>query len=220
MKKEQKKEQLTLKEKLKDKKEKAKIELIIYGIFFVGIIIFARVLGSTSSKIETQKEETQSFIHYIEDNYEYDILVTLNENIYEYYGKVLGHNSTINLKVDNKVNSYTVMNKKYYALENGNYILTDEEEVYPYINYRYLNTDNIKEYINLATREGDTYKVKISDLVLGNDSEEYISITIDEGDKSLVIDYTPLLKVTDKNINRAVVNISYNNIDKIISLEE
>lgn len=215
------KKKLTLKERLKDKRERAKIELMLYGVFFIGVIIFARVLGSSSSNIEHNNSiGNTSFISSLEDNYEYDIQVTINENIYEYYGKVLGNNSTINLKVENKVNSYYLMNKKYYILENGNYILTDEEEVYPYIDYRYLNTKNIKEYINIATKENNTYKVKISDIILNNKSEQSLTINIEEGDKNIIIDYTPLLQLTYENIEKVVVNITYNNIDKIISLEE
>lgn len=215
------KKKVTLKERLKDKKERAKIELMLYGIFFIGVIIFARVLGNSTSNIENNNNtETPSFISSLEDNYEYDIKLTINDNTYEYYGKVLGNNSTINLKMEDKVNSYYLMNKKYYILENGNYILTTEEEVYPYIDYRYLNTNNIKEYINKANKENNTYKVKISDLVLNNDSGDYLTINIEEGDKNIVIDYTPLLKLTEDNIERVLVNITYNNIDNIISLEE
>lgn len=222
MKKEQEKEKkLTLKERLKDKREKAKIELMLYGIFFIGVIIFSRVMSSTTSNIETNNnEENTSFITSIEDNYEYDIQVVMNDKIYEYYGKVLGNNSTINLKEEDKVNSYYLMNQKYYILEDNNYILIDEEEVYPYINYRYLNINNIKKYISISTKENETYKVKLSDFVLNSDSTDYITITIDEGDKSLVVDYTPLFKLTKENTEKVVVNITYSNIDNIISLDE
>lgn len=215
------KKKLTLKERLKDKREKAKLELMLYGIFFIGVIIFARVLGGSSSYVANNiSEENQSFIYSIEDNYEYDIIVTTNENTYEYYGKVLGNNSTINLVEENKTNSYYLMNKKYYVLEDNNYILTDEDEVYPYIDYRYLNISSIKEYVSLSTKENNTYKVKVADLLLNSESEDYVLINIEEGDKNIVIDYTPLLKETKENISQVVVNITYNNIGNIISLEE
>lgn len=216
-----KKEKMTLKERLKDKRERAKIELMAYGIFFLVVIVFARLLGSTSNNIENNNSaETSSFITKLEDNYEYDMLVTINENTYKYYGKVLGNNSTINLETEDKKYSYYLMNKKYYALEEENYILTDEEEVYPYIDYRYLNIKTIKEYISIATKENNTYKVKIKNIIINADSEEYFTINIEEGDKNIVIDYTPLLKIINKNINKVVVNITYSNINNIISLEE
>ena len=190
---EKEKKKLTLKERLKDKRERAKLELIFYGIFFIGIIIFARVLGSTALSNIDDNKETKSFIYSLNDNFEYDIKIALNDSIYEYYGKALGNNSTIKLNVEEKVNSYYLMNDKYYILEAGNYILTNEKEVYPYIDYRYLNINNIKEYINVGTKEDNTYKVKVSDLVLGSNSEEYITIDINEGDNTIVIDYAPLL---------------------------
>lgn len=213
---------LTLKERLKDKKEKAKIELTIYGIFFIGVIIFSRAMTSIPSQAENSNNNNieTNFITDIKDNYEYDIKISTNDKVYEYYGKVLGNNSTINLKEEDKTISYYLMNNKYYILENENYILVDEEEVYPYINYRYLNINNIKEYINIATKEDNVYKIKLSDFVLNCNSEEYIIITIDEGDKSLTIDYTELFKLKEESKERMIVNIAYTNIDKIMSLEE
>ena len=218
---EKKKEKLTLRERLKDKRERAKIELMLYAVFFVGLIIFARILGSNSNYVEDTNNITEeSFISTLEDNFEYYTIVTINDNTYEYYGKVLGNNSTINLKVDNQIKSYYLMNKKYYVQEEGNYILTEEEEVYPYINNRYLNIDNIKNYLELSTKDNDTYKVKLSDIVLDSNSSEYLTIYINEGDKNIVIDYTELFKLTDITIDKVLVNITYNNIGNLISLEE
>ena len=214
------KKKLTLKERLKDKREKAKLELMLYGIFFIGIIIFSRVLSSSTNNVENKIEETKSFITAIKDNYEYNIKITMDDKIYEYYGMVLGNNSTVNLKVENNEKKYYLMNKKYYVLEDNNYILVDEEEVYPYINYRYLNINNIKEYINIGVKENDMFKIKLSDIVLNSESTDYLTITINEGDKSMIIDYTELFKLTEENTNKVIVNISYSNIDKIISLEE
>lgn len=222
MKKENDKEKkTTLKEKLKDKREKAKLELILYGIFFIGVIIFSRVMTSISPKETNTNNNTEhSFITAVTDNYEYDIFITVNNKIYEYYGKVLGNNSTINLKEDNKITSYYLMNKKYYILENDNYILIDEKEVYPYLSYRYININNIREYIKIADKENNQYKIKLSDIVLNTESDDYLTITIDEGDKSLTVDYTDLFKLKGDNTEKVIVNITYTNIDKIISLEE
>lgn len=211
---------LTLKERLKDKRERAKIELILYGIFFLGVIIFVRIIGSMSSGIEDSNIEKESFIFTISDNYEYDMVINKNDNIYEYYGKVLGNNSTINLRETDKEKTYYFTNKKYYVLKDNEYILTSEEDVYPYIDYYYLSVDNIKEYIHMATKEGEVYKLKLSDIVLNNNSEDYIEIFINEGDKNIVIDYTALFKLMDQDIDKLLVNITYSNINNIISLGE
>ena len=218
---ENKKEKISLRERFKDKREKAKIELMFYGVFFVGVIIFARVLGSTSTNVQNNNDNTlNSFVYLIDDNYEYDIVLNMNDNVYYYYGKVLGNNSTINLKGDNMTKSYYLMNNKYYILENNNYILTDIDDVYPYIDYRYLNIKNIKEYLSVSTKENGTYIVQLKDILLNNQTEEYITIAVEEGDKNIVIDYTNLFKFTDESVNKLVVNITYNNINNIISLEE
>lgn len=218
---ENKKEKLTLKEKLKDKREKAKLELIIYSIFFVIILVFARV---TSSNIPSNNDgnniKKESFIYLLKDNYAYNIILEINNDKYEYSGKVLGNNGSINIRTKDTTDSYFLMNKKYYILENGNYILTTEEEVYPYIDYHYININNIKEYIELGTKELDTYKVNVQDILLNNQSNEYITININEENKNIIIDYTNLLKLTEENIEKATVNITYSNIDNIMSLEE
>ena len=54
---------------------------------------------------------------------------------------------------------------------------------------------------------------------MNSDSEEYITIKIEEGDKNVVIDYTNLFKLTDENKEKVAVSITYSNIDNIISLE-
>lgn len=214
------KKKLTLREKLKDKREKAKIELIIYVVFFVTVAVFARVLGEMSNNSENKQIETYSFIHTVNDNYAFNTFITINENTYEYYGKVLGNNGTINLKTADTVNTYSIINKKYYTLEENNYILTNIDEVYPYIDYRYLNINNIKAYMSIGQKENSTYKINVSDLILNSESEEYITININEEEKNILIDYTPLLKMSDKNMEKVEVNITYYNINEITSLEE
>lgn len=213
------KKKLTLKERLKDKREKAKLELMIYGIFFLIVIIFVRITGSMSSVTENN-ETAKSFINLLNDNYEYNIKIAINDNLYEYYGKVLGNNSTINLKTKENIKKYKLINDKYYILEDSNYILTDIDEVYPYLNYRYLNINNIRSYIKLASIENNTYKIKVTDLVLNSTSDEYLTINVNEGDNTITIDYLPLLKLSDNNIESVEVVMTYSNIDKIISLEE
>jgi len=211
---------ISLKEKLKDRRERAKFELILYGIFFLGVIIFTRILSYSSSQIEKDNTIETTFITAINDNYEYDIQLAIGDKIYEYYGKVLGNNRTIDFKEEDKITSYYYMNKKYYIKENDNYIMVDDEEVFPYINYRYLNIKNIKEYIKISTKTDNVYKIKLSDIVLNIDNDNYITITTDEGDKSITIDYTYLFKLQDEAVDKVVVNITYTNIDKIVSLEE
>ena len=212
----------SLMDRLKDKRERAKIELIFYFVFFIALVIFIRVGSSSSDKVIDNNENnvTNTFIEGINDNYEYSMLLTINDTIYEYYGKVLGNNSTINKLDQNITKKYYSINQKYYMLDNDNYILINKEEVYPYIDSLYLSIDTIKEYILISNKNNNTYSIKVKDILLNSSNEDSITITINEGDKNIIIDYTNLFKETKENIEKIEVNITYNNINNITSLEE
>lgn len=215
------KKKLSLKERWKDKRERAKIELMLYGIFFLVIIIFARISSSMSTNIPKDNDINNTFIDEIIDNYQYDIDIIIDNNKYKYSGKKLGNNMSITRIVGTKEEYFYQMNDKYYILDTrGNYILTTAEDIYPYIEYRYLNINNIKQFIKLGTKNDTVYSVKVSDIVLNNNSADTITLTVNEEDKNILIDYTNLFKIDNSNINKAEVNIKYSNINSINSLEE
>lgn len=215
------KKKLSLKERWKDKRERAKIELMLYGIFFLVIIIFARISSSMSTNIPKDNDINNTFIDEITDNYQYDIDITIDNNKYKYSGKKLGNNMSITRIVGTKEEYFYQMNDKYYILDTkGNYILTTAEDIYPYIEYRYLNINNIKQFIKLGTKNDTVYSVKVSDIVLNNNSADTITLTVNEEDKNIQIDYTNLFKIDNSNINKAEVNIKYSNINSINGLEE
>lgn len=208
-----------LKEKWNDKRERAKIELILYAIFFIGVIIFVRVGNNISNNNINTSDNL--FISQINDNYSYDIKININDNNYEYIGKVLGYNSTIEKKDSNTDEYFYKKNDKYYKLDQDNgYILSNKNDIYDVINYDYMDINNIKEYIKTSNNDGGIYKVKISDIILNSSSLDYITIKIDNINNIIEIDYTNLLRINDNNITKAIVNITYSDINKIISLEE
>ena len=205
------KKKLNIKERWKDKRERAKIELMLYGIFFLAIIIFARISSSFSDSNIPKDNDIKSFINDITDNYQYDIDITIDNNSYKYYGSKLGHNMDITRVVDNKEDYFYQMNDKYYILDTkGNYILTNDSDIFPYI----------KEYIKLATYNDNIYSVKVSDIVLNSNSSDVITIKVDEDNKNIIIDYTNLFKIDNNNLTKEVVSIKYSNINKINSLEK
>lgn len=215
------KKKLNIKERWKDKRERAKMELMLYGIFFLAIIIFARISSSFSDSNIPKDNDIKSFINDITDNYQYDIDITIDNNNYKYYGSKLGHNMDITRVVDNKEDYFYQINDKYYILDTkGNYILTTAEDIYPYIEYRYLNINNIKQFIKLGTKNDTVYSVKVSDIVLNNNSTDTITLTVNEEDKNILIDYTNLFKIDNNNLTKEVVSIKYSNINKINSLEK
>lgn len=210
---------INLKEKWNDKRERAKIELILYAIFFIGVIIFVRVGNNISNNNINTSDNL--FISQINDNYSYDIKININDNNYEYIGKVLGYNSTIEKKDSNTDEYFYKKNDKYYKLDQDNgYILSNKNDIYDVINYDYMDINNIKEYIKTSNNDNDIYKVKISDIILNSSSSDYITIKLDNINNTIEIDYTNLLRINDNNITKAIVTITYSDINKIISLEE
>lgn len=210
---------INLKEKWNDKRERAKIELILYAIFFIGVIIFVRVGNNISNNNINISDNL--FISQINDNYSYDIKININDNNYEYIGKVLGYNSTIEKKENNTDEYFYKKNDKYYKLDQDNgYILSNKNDIYDVINYDYMDINNIKEYIKTSNNDNGIYKVKISDIILNSSSSDYITIKIDNINNTIEIDYTNLLRINDNNITKAIVTITYSNINKLNSLEE
>lgn len=208
-----------LKEKWNDKRERAKIELILYAIFFIGVIIFVRVGNNISNNNINTSDNL--FISQINDNYSYDIKININDNNYEYIGKVLGYNSTIEKKDSNTDEYFYKKNDKYYKLDQDNgYVLSNENDIYNIISYDYMDINNIKEYIKTSNNDNGIYKVKISDIILNSSSSDYITIKIDNINNTIEIDYTNLLRINDNNITNAIVTITYSNINKLNSLEE
>ena len=210
---------INLKEKWNDKRERAKIELILYAIFFIGVSIFGRVGNNISNNNINTSDNL--FISQINDNYSYDTKVNINDNNYEYIGKVLGYNSTIEKKDSNTDEYFYKKNDKYYKLDQDNgYILSNKNDIYDVINYDYMDINNIKEYIKTSNNDNGIYIVKISDIILNSSSSDYITIKLDNINNTIEIDYTNLLRINDNNIIKAIVTITYSNINKLNSLEE
>jgi len=214
-----KKKQSKIKEMLKDKKGRAKLELMMYAIFFIVVIIFGRIMsGINSTNISKEENNTTSFIELLEDNYELTTNIRIDDNLYIYEETKLGYNSVITKQVEDVITKYQVINNKYYILEEDNYILTTIEEVYSDLSYRYLNINNIRQFLKVGTKENNTYRIKLSDIILNNTSEEYITVVLNETSSSLTIDYTNLIKLEDENINKVTVTMTYKNIGNITTL--
>lgn len=209
-----------IKEMRKDKVGRAKLELMVYGIFFLILILFIRITSfiGGSSNINNSVISS-SIIDKIDNNYSYTIDINIDDNNYIYTGKVLGTNEFLTKRVNDIEEYYFVMNGKYYILDNnGNYILTNKEDIYNIIDYNYLDINNIKEYLTLGTKNNNVYTIKVSDIILNNNSNGTVTIT--EEDNKLIIDYTNILKIDNNSINKALVTITYDNIGKITTLEE
>lgn len=196
-------------------KFKTKVKLSLYTIFVVFVSIFAiSTKGNVSTNEFKQendnngisdKQEKKDDIIKIPSKYNYKINVTIDESKYIYIGTKENNKETIKKEVNNVITNYIYENNSYYKEDDGNYILTSKDEVYDIVDYNYLKLETINEYISKSTKNGNQYLVYLKDIILGNDSEEYIIITLNEN--KINIDYTVLIKNFDKNINNYLVKI-------------
>ncbi len=208
--KEEKKKKINLKEIFSDRKKKAIFELSCYGVFFLILILFIRISNFVSRGNQSNTNEIL-FTENIDDNYAYDVVLNVDNNSYHYYGKKLGHNGIVFFEKENSILKYHIINEKYYIMEDGNYILVDVNDIFSYIDYKYLDLNNIKEYLNNIIKEGDNYKIIISDL-----NELYADVKLDNDNNTIEIDYSNIFE----DYNSVILKITYSNIDQVISLEE
>lgn len=206
-----------------DKKYKAKIELMIYGAFFLIAVIYALIVNNNNSNIETlynnYDENQENEINNtkttdtIEIPNEYSYIITINKNDekYKYSGQKTTTEKTIIKEKDDKVHEYLYKDNDYYELANGIYIKVNEEEIYDVIDYRYIDLKNINNYLLDAKQNGNDYIINLSNIVLNNNSDEKITININNN--IINIDYTPLLKLTESDIEKYLVTISLEEIE-------
>ena len=205
---------------------KTKIKLTLYTLFVVFVAIFA-ISGNrnmennegtntitdkfgddfTNNK-NTNNIENQNNIYKIElpKEYKYQIDININETKHKYTGikKELRENITKESSGTSK--NYIYENDNYYIeQETDSYVLTTKNEVYDIIDYNYLNIKTINEYLSKSKKVNDEFVVYLKDIILGNDSEEYITIKKTEND--INIDYTNLVNTFDKRIDKYIINI-------------
>ena len=200
-----------------DKKYRAKIKLLLYGIFIFIVSIYAASLNK-NMPIDISDNNSQNDIDKTNNNntitipskYNYIIDVTIDENAYKYYGMVTPEKTTITKEENNEITNYVCQNNEYYVEDNDLYIKTTKDEIYDVIKYNYISLESINEYLNKAIKKNNQYVVYLKDVVLGNESDEYLVILIN--DNSINIDYTPLMKEFNDNIKKYQVNIQIEEI--------
>ena len=189
-----------------DKKYQAKIKLILYGIFIILVALYASTLNTNipkEDKKENNKEEIDTLVIAIPKEYHYNITIDLDDKVYKYYGDKTRDNKTITKEADT-VTNYIYQNDNYYIDDNGTYVITTREEVYDILSYNYLDINNINNYLKKSTKRDNQYLVYLKDIILDNDTDEYI--TIEVNDNNISIDYTSLMNKIN-NSERCLVDI-------------
>lgn len=200
----------------KDRRYRTKIKLILYTAFIIFISIYAFTLDTANPNInlkEKQKDQElnknkEENIIKIPEEYEYTIKINIDEKSYEYTGKKLNDKEYIEKKADDKITNYIYQNNNYYiedTMKTDNYIITTKDEVYDIINYNYINLNTINEYLKKSSKNDNQYIVYLKDIILGNESNDYIVIDINEN--NIFIDYTVLMKEFNNNLKKYQVII-------------
>ena len=145
------------------------------------------------------------------------------DTIITYHGR---RNKDIITVIKNDMDEYYINDDTYYKKINEKYELTNENDLFDTIESRYVNLDNIKEYIKKGQVEHNTndgtsiltiIQVPINTIIPSHQGLEEISIEIleEESKLTLTINYTELMKLDDETITNYEVKIEYTNIGNI-----
>ena len=196
-----------------DKRYRTKIKLLAYTIFIIIIFIYALTLDTSPRNYEDISDINNNSINKtadiikIPEQYEYIIKIKIDDKEYKYSGIQTTEKRTIKKEIDDKVTNYIYQNNQYYledSININNYVTTTKEEVYDIVNYNYINLTTINEYLKKATKDNNQYLVYLKDIILGNESDRYF--VIDINDKNIFVDYTVLMKEFNNNIKTYTVN--------------
>lgn len=216
-----KEENKSFKEKWQDKKYQAKVKLLGYGIFVLLVIIMLS-FGQGNNNIDNSEyndidenileEDNVKFYKPNVDNYKYEIKIINekdnNEEVVIYSGEINNGDEVLVKKINKKEYRYKVKNDKYYVLENDNYVLTSLENVYDIIEYKYIDIDNINNYLSVSEENDNEYYIYLKDVILECNIDEYFTILFDED--SLTIDYTNFINyLNDDDYDSYIVNFNY-----------
>lgn len=196
-----------------DSRFKAKIKLSLYTafVFFVAILAISSNSNPKTENLnegynEEQTKDSETFIS-VNEEYNYVVEVTINNDTYNFNITKTNEKEIITKTFNETENKYIHQDNKYYKEDLGNYIITTEENVYDPINRNYIEIDSVNEYLKNSKKEIEKNIVYLKDIILGNNSDDYITITISNNKKSISIDYTSLMKYFDNKIEKYTVNM-------------
>ena len=201
-----------------DQQYRAKIKLCIYGMFIILVTIYAMSLNKkipvknsnlnvTDSQDEKEIKETinnESLIE-ITTEMKYKVVVSTEKLKYEYLIEKSNQKEYITKIINNDQEEYLYEENKYYKKENNNYTKIKKYEIDDNIDYDYLRLETINLYINKGTKNNNDYLIYIKDIIIGNNSDDYFVINLNEN--KIFIDYTPLIKNFNKDLKNIQIEI-------------
>lgn len=208
-----------------DSRFKTKVKLGTSSLFVLIVAIFAISSNgvnptTNTSYLEQNDSEIndtngvnnqESSIVEIPEEYNYTINISLNNINHSYSGTKKTQRETITKTSNEITTEYIYQNGNYYKEENSEYILTTKDDVYDIINSSYLKLETINQYLTKSTMQEENNIVYLKDIILGTESEEYITITLNEN--VIKVDYTSLMKEFDNSIESCIVEIIIEEIE-------
>lgn len=191
---------------------KYKIIGILLGGFLVILVLFI-ILGlsirnnidkidfdnNNTNRDNTNKDNTNKDNNYSEYTYDISYKIEDKTNLCKYKITTKDKYIYIVKTINDVISNYVSYNGYYYLIEENDYSLAYEKEVFDIIPYQFLDINNINNYIKLGTEKNDNivkrYNIKIKDITLLDNTDD---ITINLIGNDYEIDYTNLLKLYDK----------------------
>ena len=175
---------------------KYKIIGILLGGFLVILVLFIILGLSIRNNI---KDNTNKDNNYSEYTYDISYKIEDKTNLCKYKITTKDNYIYIVKTINDVISNYVSYNDYYYLIEENDYRLAYEKEVFDIIPYQFLDINNINNYIKLGTEKNDNivkrYNIKIKDITLLDNTDD---ITINLIGNDYEIDYTNLLKLYDK----------------------
>lgn len=228
-----------------DKKYKAKVQLIGYGIFIVIIIIYLNIYNMTGNHTNTKLtnqittndtenkkvEEVGEWIKELDNNYQYDITVSLKEEDstkeIHYSGSSYKTKMTIIKEENGITTNYFKEDKNYYFKEEDKYTLSDEDTVYSLIKGDYIELANLKNYLESSELDHYTnyssgkyeyvYNLLVRNIIktLEKDDSITFNVVIENDTIIIEVDYANLLNNSGEDVDECKVTYKYTDINKV-----
>ena len=204
-----------------NKKNRNKIEMIGYGIFLIIVLIIDFASRGNSTELNdimdnynssySENNTNEKNVISLFDKYTYSIEATINDKNYIFNGKYDNDILTINKVDGDNTIKYEYKNNYYYLVDTNEMV---SENIYSPLDSKYLNIDLINQYLNVSKYEDNQYRVYLKDIVLGNTSDEYITIsyTSNLNEINISVNYTNLFKNFNNDIEKYLVVMKYNKV--------
>lgn len=243
-----------------DSKYRAKVQLAGYAVIIVLIIIYLNVTnmtnnynyGNTISDDKTNVSDNDSdtivnndgdldFVNDISNNYVYDVGIVVKKkdsngtegtSEYNYSGKSYKDTMIINKKAGDSQIVFYKVEDDYYSKDGDNYKKVEDSLVYDLVSDDYIELDNLKKFISLASLDHYTnyssgkkeyvYNLKLSDVILNykEDTSVDFNIVVENNIVTVDVDYTNIIKLDDdienyKSIDSCIIKYTYSEIGKV-----